>query len=162
MPRRPPAKPAPVVDPREMRWRYSRLVAADMPTAAPVSVATTPLDAYHYAGVLTDEQYDAGNRLRELWTEAGRDARVTSSLEPRVSGGQHDEISDEAAEAWGKFQRILSRVPTLYGRCVYDVCCVGEPVELWAEARGAPGPLGFVFLKVALDALGEAMRRARG
>lgn len=155
-----PAKPAPVIDPREMRWRYNRLVPADMPTAAPVSVATTPLDAYRHAGAISDEQYDAGDRLRVLWTEAGRDASVTSSLEPYVSGGEHDEISDQASEAWGKFRRITLRLAKDHFLCVYAVCLVGEPVEKWAASRGAPGQLGILFLKDALDALGEAMRRA--
>ena len=75
--RRRRATPPPLdraIDPTELRFKRHRLVGRTIVTA-------TPLDTYHFAKLITQVQFDAGDRLRNIWHRAGRAPRMTGDLE---------------------------------------------------------------------------------
>ncbi len=142
-----------VVDPREKRWERNQLAVADLPGLGRRfwNVTSTPLDAYRCAKGITARQYDAGDRLRALWTQAGQEPRVTSSYE-RLHGGPR-EMSDEAADAWDRFWRTLQPLDQLYASVVRDVCCFAVPVEFATHSNGVPAHAGLLILRHALEGL---------
>ncbi len=81
--RRSTPNPDRVIDPNEMRFRRHRLIRRTI-------VTVTPLDAYRHAGFLTRRQYDAGDRLRDIWHRAGRAPKMTGDLE-LVGHGRRDD-----------------------------------------------------------------------
>ena len=122
------------VKPNERRWRHNGLAVRELPGLGRRfwNATSTPLDAYRFAEVITAQQYDAGNRLRALWTRAGQEQRVTGSLE-RVSGGSR-EMSDAESEAWGRYLGSLRPLEKLYESVVRDGCCFAAPVEFSAPS----------------------------
>ncbi len=152
--RRTPAAPSEqAVDPRERRWERNRLAVADLPGLGRRfwNVTSTPLDAYLCAKGITASQYDAGDRLRDLWTRAGQEPRVTSSYE-RLPGGSR-EMSAAAVDAWDSFWRTLQPLDRLYAGIVRDVCCFAVPVEFATHSNGVPAHAGLLILRHALEGL---------
>lgn len=142
------------VNPEEPRWRHHRLLAADIPGVGRRlwNSTATALDTYHYGGFITPGQHAAGDRLRRLWRQAGREPRVVSSLE-RVDGGGAHEMTDDEAGAWHRLNDALSGLAPVHRGAVYDVCCLGMGAEAWAASKGLPSWVGLLMLRDALEGL---------
>ncbi len=46
-----------------------------------MNATATPLDAYRYGKLITQRQFDAGDKLRDIWHRAGRAPKMTGDLE---------------------------------------------------------------------------------
>ncbi len=160
MAERKPSPHRPAVDADEKRWRQNVLVASAMPGAY-FNATATPLDAYHHDGIITPQQFDDGCRLRSLWERAGQAASVTGSLEPRVSCGGGEEMSDDQAWALGRYRTITRHLDAAIMSILLNVVCWGMGAEAWAAGKGRPGHLGIPMLRVALDALALPPPRRR-
>ncbi len=152
-PRRSPPNPDCVIDPNELRFKRHRLVRRTV-------VTVTPLDAYRHAGFLTRRQFDAGDRLRDIWHRAGRAPKMTGDLE--LVGHGRTEMTDNQARAWDRLAKMLNPLIPHHRARVHDVCCFEHGAE-WAAANlGQPAHVGLIMLRNALDALsrvGSGKRR---
>lgn len=145
-------KPERAVDISEQRWQHNKLVPGEVPGTAYYNATSTVLDAYREARVISEPQYEAGDKLRTIWTDAGRDPRLVVALDERVDRGDGD-ISFAQAAAWGVFKRVMFTLSELQQSVAYAVCCVGEPADKWARRKGLGGSAGVVVLRDALDTL---------
>lgn len=112
------------------------------------------------AGLIGDDEFQAGERLRVDFTRAGLMPTVTSNWSaglPRTGrgggrGGVAD-LTDAALAARDRVRRALGAVgPELDGVLV-DVCCFLKGLETVELERGWPGRSGKVVLRVALKRL---------
>ncbi|MEZ5926838.1 MAG: DUF6456 domain-containing protein [Hyphomicrobiaceae bacterium] len=111
--------------------------------------------------ILSDAQFEAGERLRSDFWHAGMSPRVTASWNGLASTGRSrrsapDEASrlrDSVAGAQQRVRRALEEVgPELAGILV-DVCCHLKGLEASETARGWPQRSGKVVLLLALSRL---------
>ena len=137
------------IDPTELRFKRHRLVGRTIATA-------TPLDTYVFAGIITQRQFDAGDKLRDIWHRAGRAPKLTSDLE-LISYG-HPEMTDAQAAAWKKLAAMLKPLNPNHRALVHDVCCFEHGAESAAGNLGQPAHVGLLVLRDALDALSKPRR----
>ena len=118
--------------------------------------------------LITQEEYDAGERLREDFTRAQLTPRVTGDLSaPMTRSGRRGppealNLSEAALAAKQRYQKALDAVgPQLAGVLVY-VCCHLGGLEEAERAFGWPQRSGKVVLQLALERLAEhyGMRRS--
>lgn len=110
--------------------------------------------------LISEEEYQAGERLRADFWFAGLTPRVTSSwhgnLPPggrRSAPGTGVEIRDEVIAAQSRVRRALAAVgPELSGILV-DVCCHAMGLEAAERGSGWPQRSGKVVLQIALRSL---------
>lgn len=152
------------LDPGEKRWDQHRLVGRRVVGGEvhAYNATATPLDAYRHARVITARQFEAGNGLRIQWARAGREPHMTAHLDGTRGGGFADfitegEVGDERDEkrtrAWKRFIRKLNRLEPIAASCAWNVCCMAQGAEAWAQRMGKPGHLGLVVLIEALDGM---------
>ena len=98
------------IDPTELRFKRHLLVRRTIATA-------TPLDTYVFAGIITRRQFDAGDRLRDIWHRAGRAPKITADLE-LVSFGRPD-MTDSQAAARAMLMKLFMPLTPLYRAVSY-------------------------------------------
>ena len=151
--RRRRATPPPLdraIDPTELRFKRHRLVGRTIATA-------TPLDTYVFAGIITQRQFDAGDRLRDIWHRAGRAPKMTADLE-LISYGR-PEMTDAQAAAWKKLAKLFKPLTPLYRATLSGVCCFEHGAESTVANLGQPAHSGLLILREALEALSRPRRR---
>ncbi len=152
------------LNPGEKRWDHHRLIGRQVAGGEihAYNATATPLDAYRHARVITARQFEAGNGLRIQWARAGREPRMTAVLDGTrgcssvgfvMEGEVGDEQDEKQTRAWKRFTRKLDRLDPIAASCAWNVCCMGQGAEAWAQRMGKPGHLGLVVLKEALDAM---------
>lgn len=111
--------------------------------------------------LLSDQQYQAGEKLRAEFTRAKLTPKVTSNWDSVASSrrsrrGVWDEggsLSDSAIAARQRFQSALAAVgPDLAGILI-DVCCLLHGLETAERNRGWPRRSGKTILQIALSSL---------
>lgn len=112
--------------------------------------------------LISEAQYDAGERLRVDFTIAQMSPRVTLSWEGFAASGAHGragrgpgslEISERALAAKQRFLQALDAVgPELSGILV-DVCCLSRGLEAAERGLGWPQRSGKLVLQIALTQL---------
>jgi hypothetical protein len=129
-----------------------------------VNGAESPLGWLLARGLVTQRQYDAGERLRSDWERAQLAPRVTmawnatpagrrrggSAPEPDLSGAQIDarrRFEDAVASAGPGLTDILWRV-----------VCAGEGMREAESALGWPARAGKLVLTIALDRIADYYR----
>ena len=140
----------PVISPDELRWRHNRLRRR-------INTTATPFDAYRYAKLITQRQFDAGDKLRDIWHRAGRAPKLTSDLE-LISYG-HPEMTDAQAAAWKKLAAMLKPLNPNHRALVHDVCCFEHGAEHTVANLGQPAHVGLLVLRAALEALSRPKRK---
>ena len=141
-----------VIDPNELRFKRHRLVRRNI-------VTVTPLDTYRHAGFLTRRQYDAGERLRDIWHRAGRAPKMTTDLE--LVGRGPAEMSDAQALAFEELAEMLKPLIPDHRALVHNVCCFEHGAESAAGNLGQPAHVGLMMLRDALDALSRVRASKR-
>jgi hypothetical protein len=114
------------------------------------------------APLISEAQYDAGERLRVDFTVAQLSPRVTLSWESCIAPGSHGrsgrrpdslEVNETALAAKQRFMRALDVVgPELSGILV-DVCCLSRGLEAAERSLGWPQRSGKLVLQIALTQL---------
>jgi hypothetical protein len=102
----------------------------------------------------------AANRFERLIARAMLGPRLTMSYDPaRASGGQRGtgnavvEMTDTAAEARQKLNRLASGLPRDCWNVVFDVCGMGKGLQTIETERAWPRRSAKLVLRVALDQL---------
>ena len=147
--RSPALHPEPAISPDELRWRHHRLRRR-------VNATATPLDAYRYARLITQRQFDAGDRLRDIWHRAGRAPKMTADLE-LISYGRPD-MTDAQAAAWKMLAKIFKPLTPLHRATLSGVCCFEHGAELTVANLGQPAHMGLLVLRDALETLSRPKR----
>ena len=114
------------------------------------------------APLISEAQYDAGERLRADFTVAQLSPRVTLSWDSCIAPGSHGrsgrrpdslEVNETALAAKQRFMRALDAVgPELSGILV-DVCCLSRGLEAAERSLGWPQRSGKLVLQIALTQL---------
>lgn len=112
--------------------------------------------------LISDAQYDAGERLRRDFTVAQLSPRVTLSWSTSLPSGSHGrsgprpdslEVNEQALAAKQRFLRALDAVgPELSGILV-EVCCLWRGLEAAERSLGWPQRSGKLVLQIALTRL---------
>lgn len=129
-----------------------------------VNLMESPLGWLKARGLVSERQFDAGERLRDDWTMAGLGPRVTmrwdaapvargargadGPLDPTLAGIAARRRFDDAIAAAG---RGLSDI-------LWRVVCAGEGLEAAEAALGWPRRAGKLVLLLALDRLADYYR----
>jgi hypothetical protein len=111
--------------------------------------------------LLTEPQYEAGERLRADYWFAEMSPRVTanwSALAPsersrRGSSSSAANIRDEVIAAKERVMRALDAVGPEVGGILIDICCELKGLEEAEKANGWPQRAGKVVLQIALTRL---------
>lgn len=111
--------------------------------------------------LISDEQLQAGERLRRDYTFAMLMPRVTASYSavPASASGRRQgfagcaELSDNVMAARERVNRALSAVGPELGGVLVDVCCYLKGLEMIERASGWPQRSSKIVLGIALQLL---------
>ena len=155
------AKTSSYCDPRPL---VERTISKDPKTGHParsvtVNVAESPLSWLYARGHLTDQQYCAGEKLRETYEAASLGPRVTMRWEntPVARGSRRApatmEASDRIISAKERFDAAIQMLGSDLADIAWRVICAGEGVSVAEKSMGWPCRSGKLVLKIALDRL---------
>lgn len=143
--------------------RVDVLVGGELRRVAKVSTQT-PLDRYRRRAEISEEQWRAGERLRQDFILASLNQRVTAAYEERRRGGS-DDWSERRLAARERFVAALRAVGTVLSPVLMHVSCLDGRASDWAASRGHRGRraeiAGMTALQLGLDALGLHYRSRR-
>jgi hypothetical protein len=114
------------------------------------------------APLISEAQYDAGERLRVDFTIAQLSARVTVSWNSPVAPGSHGrsgrrpdslEVNERALTAKRRFMRALDAVGPELSGILMEVCCLSRGLEAAERSLGWPQRSGKLVLQIALTQL---------
>jgi hypothetical protein len=111
--------------------------------------------------ILSDAQFEAGERLRSDFFRGGLSPRVTaawdglasSSRTHRGAPGDAVHLRDSVVQARQRFRQALETVGPELAGILLDVCCHLKGLEAAEQARGWPQRSGKVVLLLALSRL---------
>lgn len=126
-----------------------------------VNLCESPLGWLKARGLISQRQYDAGERLRGDWTIAGLGPRVTMRWDPapvargpRGPGGPIDPTLAGIA-AKRRFDGAVEAAGKGLGDVLWRVVCHGEGLEAAETALGWPKRSGKLVLLMALDRIAD-------
>jgi len=129
-----------------------------------VNLAESPLGWLKARGLVSDRQYEAGERLRSDWTIAGMSPRVTMRWDVApVSGGRGGardpaEATLAMIAAKRRMEAALADVGKGLSDVLWRVACAGEGLSDAERALGWPARAGKLVLTLALDRLADHYR----
>ncbi|MEL7028268.1 MAG: DUF6456 domain-containing protein [Pseudomonadota bacterium] len=151
---------------RAQHWPDARR-AKPRNARTPAAVGDSPLDWLRHrrgAGgdaLISQAEFDAGERLREDFTRAQMTPRVTGDLtSPCVGAGRRGPsegltVSEAAIAAKQRYQAALDAVGPQLSGVLVCVCCHLNGLEEAEHAFGWPRRSGKVVLQLALERLAE-------
>lgn len=116
----------------------------------------------HGEPLISQAQYDAGERLRVDYTLARLSPRVTLSWDGCIAPGSNSgsgrradslEISERAIAAKQRFMRALDAVGPEVSGILVDVCCLARGLEAAERSLGWPQRSGKLVLQIGLTQL---------
>ena len=129
-----------------------------------VNLAESPLGWLYSRGLLTNVQFDAGERLRGDWERAQLAQRVTMSWDAspiaRSRGGSAPgaDASSCQIDARRRFDAALSEAGPGMSDILWRVVCAGEGMRDAESALGWPARAGRLVLTLALDRVARFYR----
>jgi hypothetical protein len=127
-----------------------------------VNLAESPLGWLRSRGLVSERQFEAGERLRGDWTIAGLAPRVTMRWDaaPLAKGTGADAIDPTLAQIAAKrrTEAALMAVGPGLKDVLWRIVCAGEGMETAERALGWPARAGRVVLTLALDRLADFYR----
>jgi hypothetical protein len=129
-----------------------------------VNAAESPLGWLFSRGLLTQRQYDAGERLRTDWERAQLAPRVTMSWDAapvaRGRGGSAPETDLTAAQldAKRRFHDAVEAAGPGLADILWRIVCAGEGMRDAETALGWPARAGKLVLTFALDRVADYYR----
>jgi hypothetical protein len=149
------------IDGRDKRPAQSRTSAARSVT---VNLAESPLGWLLARGLLTQRQFDAGERLRSDWERAQLAPRVTMgwdtapvSASRGVSAASPDLVGAQI-DAKRRFQAAVDSAGPGLADILWRVVCAGEGMREAESALGWPARAGKLVLTFALDRVADYYR----
>lgn len=121
--------------------------------AVTVNVAESPLTWLHARGMLSDRQFEAGERLRADWERAEMMPSVTMRWDPvRVSGGERGlSPGERQIAAKARFEAAVAAAGPGLSDVLWRVVCAGESLAGAEKGLGWPARSGKLVLGLALD-----------
>ena len=122
-----------------------------------VNVTESPLGWLRARGLVTQRQYDAGERLRGDWERAQLAPRVTMAWDAapvaRGRGGSADkpDLSGAQIDARRRFDDAIASAGPGLSDILWRVVCAGEGMRDAETALGWPARAGKLVLTFALD-----------
>jgi len=135
--------------------------AARRPRSVTVNLAEAPLGWLKARGLVSDRQYQAGERLRADWTMAGLSPRVTmrwgAAPLGRHARGPDRPLDPTLAQIAAKrrFEAAIAAAGKGLGDIAWRVACAGEGLESAERALGWPRRAGKLVLLMALDRVAD-------
>ena len=129
-----------------------------------VNLAESPLGWLKARGMISDRQFDAGERLRRDWETAGLGPRVTMAWDaaPLARGRRAapDAIDPTLAQidAKRRFNAAVAAVGPGLNDIMWRIVCAGEGMSHAEKALGWPARAGKLVLRLALDRLADFYR----
>ena len=131
-----------------------------------VNLVESPLGWLRSRDLITQAQYDAGERLRADWERAQLSPRVTMSWDSapmgRQRGGSADglDLSGAQIDAKRRFHEAIDAAGPGLSDILWRVVCAGEGMRDAETALGWPARAGKLVLGLALDRLAKYYRIA--
>ena len=131
-----------------------------------VNLVESPLGWLRARDLITQVQYDAGERLRLDWERAQLSPRVTMSWDAapmgRQRGGSADgpDLSGTQIDGKRRFHEALDAAGPGLSDILWRVVCAGEGMRDAETALGWPARAGKLVLGLALDRLAKFYRLA--
>lgn len=118
------------------------------------------IDYYKKHGHITPQQHMAAERLLQLYRAAGRNQKVTGSLDglPKGSGGDMSEYSATALLDYFKLKWLMG---TESFGCVEDIVVHDYSAPEWAKKNSRNPKAATEILRMSLDHLNEAFKNLR-
>jgi hypothetical protein len=129
-----------------------------------VNGAESPLGWLLARGLVTQRQYDAGERLRADWERAQLAPRVTMAWDAapvaKGRGGPASEpdLSGAQIDACRRFDDAVATAGPGLADILWRVVCAGEGMRDAESALGWPARAGKLVLTIALDRIADYYR----
>jgi hypothetical protein len=129
-----------------------------------VNGAESPLGWLRARSLVTQRQFDAGERLRADWERAQLSARVTMEWDSapvargRGGSGVQSELSGAQIDARRRFQAAVDSAGPGLSDVLWRVVCAGEGMRDAETALGWPARAGKLVLTIALDRIADFYR----
>ena len=147
---------------RLLRQRIINVVGESASGARPgrsvtVNIAESPLGWLFSRGLLTQRQFDAGERLRWDWERAQLAPGVTMAWDAapvtRGRGGSSDkpDLAGSQIDARRRFHAAVDAAGPGLADILWRVVCAGEGMRHAETALGWPARAGKLVLTLALD-----------
>lgn len=128
---------------------------------ATVNLAESPLTWLHARGLLSDRQFDAGERLRADWERAQLAPSITMRWDAvRVKGGPDSGLTagERQIAAKERFDAAIAEAGTGLSEILWRVVCAGESLPQAEKALAWPVRSGKLVLSIALDRVADFYR----
>ena len=129
-----------------------------------VNLAESPLGWLFSRGLLTNAQFDAGERLRADWERAQLGPRVTMTWDSvpiarsRGRAAPDRVASDSQIDAKRRFDAALAEAGPGLSDILWRIVCAGEGMRDAESALGWPARAGRLVLTLALDRVARFYR----
>jgi hypothetical protein len=129
-----------------------------------VNAAESPLGWLFARGLVSQRQFDAGERLRADWERAQLAPRVTMSWDaaPHARGrggsGADADLNGAQIDAKGRFNDAVASAGPGLADILWRVVCAGEGMRDAETALGWPARAGKLVLTFALDRVADYYR----
>ena len=144
--------------------RLLREKALDRVRTVTFNAAESPLGWLFARGLVTQRQFDAGERFRTDWERAQLAPRVTMSWDAapvsRGRGGSTDrpDLSGAQIDAKRRFDAALAAAGPGLADILWRIVCAGEGMRDAETALGWPARAGKLVLAFALDRVADYYR----
>lgn len=149
---------------RDGQARSAPAKGARAPRSVTVNMAESPLGWLKARGLVTQRQFDAGERLRDDWERAQLSPSVTMRWDASPLGGSSraaprllDPTQSQMA-AKARFHDAVEAVGAGMSDILWRVVCGGEGMRDAEQALGWPARAGKLVLGLALDRLADYYR----
>ena len=126
-----------------------------------MNMAESPLSWLMARGMVSERQFEAGERLRGDWTVAGLGPRVTmrwdAAPQSRTARGSDRAIDPTLAQIGAKrrFEAAIAAAGNGLSDVLWRVACAGEGLETAEKALGWPKRAGKLVMLMALDRVAD-------
>ena len=129
-----------------------------------VNIAESPLGWLFSRGLVTQRQFDAGERLRFDWERAQLAPRVTMAWDAAPAGqsrgasGADLDLSGAQIDAKRRFEGAVASAGPGLADILWRIVCAGEGMRKAETALGWPARAGKLVLTFALDRVASYYR----
>ena len=122
-----------------------------------VNATESPLGWLHSRGLVTQRQYDAGERLRSDWERAQLAPRMTMAWNAapvargRGGAGDKPDLTGAQIDARRRFDHAIASAGPGLADILWRIVCAGEGMQDAETALGWPARAGKLVLTFALD-----------